>query len=152
MFFEAYDRGRLVKLAAERRWVVAAPASSGFGVGPTEDAVRVASAARPVDARRIVLVGHSMGAAVVLQAATAAPERYAAVAAISASGAPRRKFSAPLFFAYGEEDPLVRARSAAAASRPAVTVVAYPDVEHVMIMHSCLDDLFRFVDESFARR
>lgn len=153
MFFEAYDRGRLVRLAAERRYIVAAPLSSGVGPSSVERAVKLASAVRNVDPRRIALVGHSMGSGVVLAAGQKTPEAYATIAAISGNGRPPKALAdVPLFLAGGAADPLARASKPSTESRPKHRTVVYPDVEHVMIMNACLDDVFRFVADAFAAR
>lgn len=123
-----------------------------------DQALRLAGRLHAVDETRVFLIGHSLGAGQVMARATAAPARYAAIAPISGGflgGLASSLKDLPTFSARGAEDLLGGARRGATSrpeSRSDMHVDrVYPDVEHIMIMHECLDDVMKFFDRVAAR-
>ncbi len=158
LFFDGYGDGAIVGLCQTRGWYLCAP-RLGFGVPDLPDLIDALTARYPIDRTRVVMVGHSMGAAAAIGAAGAAPGRYAAVAALGGGGAARpgaELGSLPFFVAAGERDfglPGARAlaRRLEAASAPA-TFREYPGVEHLAIVQMALPDVFVFFDRCLAGR
>ncbi len=158
MFFEAYDRGHVARSSRERGWMLAAPRGPvSMSTRHIDEALRLAARLHAVDRRRVFLIGHSLGAGQVAAAAALAPQRFAAVALVSGgllTGVSPGPKDLPTFVGIGADDPLFGARRTAASrpesypgSQPALRVDrVYPNVEHVMIMHECLDDVMEFFD------
>ena len=85
MFFESYGHGAIVDRCRERGWLLVAPKSTAFGGSPALEIVDELARIYPVDLKRVMLVGHSMGAGQAVAAASKMPE---------ARPAPQRKSTA----------------------------------------------------------
>jgi predicted esterase len=150
MFFDAHGRGLVADLAAARGWLVVAPRN-----GLSDDLVDAVDALYPVDRRRVFLIGHSQGAARLVAAVGADPERYAAVAPLSGGGRFKetdKLREVPFFVATGSEDfTAVASRGLAASLEKAgvkkVTFKEYPGLEHLTVVQLALPDVFAFFDE-----
>jgi pimeloyl-ACP methyl ester carboxylesterase len=110
-FFEGYGAGELRDLAEERGFIVAAPEQgAGFGDGKRFDAL-LESLSRDfvIDANRVYVIGHSMGASAAAQLATSRKTRVAAVACFAGKGDAASADIAPTLVVVGENDPLCNA-------------------------------------------
>ncbi len=155
MFFETYGAGRLVKLGAERGWLVVAPRQGLLGLSmDCPQMLDVLAEHFPVDRQRVFLVGHSMGAAQVVSQVS----RHAAViSAAVALGGGRGVVNAvelrsvPWFVAAGERDFGRRGAQSLWHSLEAVEAdvrwLEVPQVEHMVVVQAAMDDVFRFLDE-----
>jgi pimeloyl-ACP methyl ester carboxylesterase len=150
LFFDVYGDGAIVTECARRGWLLAAPRG---GLTSTDLPALVDALAQhwPIDPKHIFLVGHSMGAAQAIAAATRTPERFAAVAALGGGGAFRRTpdTAPPQFFVgVGSEDfALAGARNLHRTLEQAavpVTFREYPTVEHLAIVQVALPEVFAF--------
>jgi predicted esterase len=157
LFFDGYGDGAITRHCRERGWYLAAPRLGMLGGGGDLAPLVDALASRfPIDPQRVVVVGHSMGAAAAMAATIRAPERYRAVAALGGGGSvPRKGAKAPPFFVG------VGARDFALAGAQrlhrglqdggfAATLREYPDVEHLAIVQIALPDVFAFFDATLA--
>lgn len=157
LFFDGYGDGAIVALCQQRGWFLVAPRSEAFGAGDLPGLLDALASRWPIDPRRVLLIGHSMGAAQAVAAAARNPERFAAVAALGGGGRPGRGpgiDKLPWWVAAGERDfgrpqasALHRALLAAGA-RSAYR--EYPGVEHLTIVQFALPDAFGFFDASLA--
>ncbi|MFT7534617.1 MAG: pimeloyl-ACP methyl ester carboxylesterase [Hyphomicrobiaceae bacterium] len=157
LFFDGYGDGRVVDLSAERTWLVVAPRLT---LGSLDCAALVDALAQrfPIDTKRVLMVGHSMGAMQAIANAVRAPERYQAVAALGGGGQVRRSEGLKklrFFVGVGTKDfaraganGLHRALEAAGASSD---FREYAEVEHLAIVQLALADVFRFFDKVLAR-
>ena len=152
LFFDGYGDGEVVRQAAARGWLVAAPRC---GIGQLDGAALAdALAARfPIAKDRVLLVGHSMGAMQVIGNASGTPARWAAVAALGGGGSVRASDALaklPFFVGVGSRDfALGQARGLDRALRKAgatSTLREYPGVEHLAIVQLALPDVFAFFD------
>jgi predicted peptidase len=160
MFFESYGHGAIVERCRERGWLLVAPRSSAFVGAPVSEVVEALAQLYPVDLKRVMLVGHSMGAGQAVAAASRDPRAYAAVAALGGGGSfrpwPTLK-PLPFFVGIGSEDFSLRAAKDLAenlkkADVATVTYREYPTIEHLMIVQVALPDVFRFFDENARAR
>lgn len=158
MFFETYGAGRAVQLAVDRGWIVVAPRQGFTGLSlNVDEMLQSLEKFVPVDRSRVMLIGHSMGAAQVMNQATINPALPIACVAL---GGGRRMPSADSvreikwFVAAGEQDfGRTGARQLHASLTQAgagATYRDYADVEHLVIVQAALDDVFRFLDEVVA--
>ncbi len=154
MFFETYGHGAIVDRCKERGWMLVAPRSGFFGSAPIDELVDELAKIYPIDPKRVMLVGHSMGAAQAIGAAQTAPRKYAAVAALGGGGSVRAVpglAAVPFFVGVGTDD-FARdgARRLAESLRRAkvanVQFREYEHVEHLAIVQISLGDVFRFFD------
>lgn len=156
-FFEAYGAGRAVKECEARGWVLVAPEGGlGFGSAPPVAEILAKLAERyPLDAGRVFLVGHSMGAGQAL--GLAATGKYAAVAALGGGGRvgkPAAFAELPTFVGVGDRDSLAvtgaRAlnKALAAAGAKRLTYKEYEGVEHLVIVREALPDAFAVFDDA----
>ncbi len=156
LFFDGYGRGAIVELCRSRGWLLVSPRTSGFGLLPVSDLVAAVSQLYPVDARRVMIMGHSMGAMQATAAAQARPEAFAAVAALGGGGVAKSSEALkrlPYFVAAGSEDfALSGARrlekNLRAAGSERLAYREYPDVEHLLIVQEALPDVFQFFDQA----
>jgi predicted esterase len=155
MFFETYGAGRLIELATKRGWVVVAPRQGLLGLNLSCRAMLdVLSQYYDVDTKQVYFVGHSMGAAQVMQQVAIDPDLPAAAVAIGGGGrlADAEKYREfPWMVAAGEFDFGRGGARALSESLKKASVDAryteYPDVEHMVIVQAALDDVFKFLDE-----
>ncbi|TVP74883.1 MAG: hypothetical protein EA352_09625, partial [Gemmatimonadales bacterium] len=113
MFFGAYGAGRLPELGREAGWIVVAPSTEAVAreSGALAALLDHLAESHPLDRDRLVLVGHSMGAAAAWREARATPGTWAGVACLAgicaapADGSPTPV--AHLHVAAGTRDPLV---------------------------------------------
>ena len=154
MFFQTYGAGRLVDLGKERGWLVVSPRQTMTGLGLDVPQMLEALAEHlPVDPQRVMLIGHSMGAAQAMSQVSKHPESVSMVAALGGGGAvrdtePLRKI--PFYVAAGERDfgkPRAKALSQQLQRIGAsVEYGEFTDVEHMVIVQAALDDVFAFFD------
>ncbi len=159
MFFEGYGNGHIVKLCKERGWLLVSPrAGLGFGLGgapPVGDIIDVLATRYPIDAKRVFIVGHSMGASMAINAVQQWPGKFAAVACLGGGGSVRKAEAfaeLPVFVGVGDKDfALKTAKGLQTALEKAkaknVTFKEYPDVEHLVIVREALGDVFDLFDK-----
>jgi predicted esterase len=154
LFFEGYGRGLAVRLALERGWVAVAPKAPLFGGVDVPALVDALADRYRIDRERVMLVGHSMGAAQALAAARAEPGRYRALAAIGGgrpSDSDASLASLPVLVATGTEDFARSGAEALAASleraEAPVTYDLRQGIEHLTIVQECLPEVFAFLDD-----
>lgn len=155
MFFESYGHGAIVDRCRERGWLLVAPRSTAFGTLPVAEIVDELARLYPIDQKRVMLVGHSMGAGQAVALASSEPARYAAVAALGGGGSVKSGpglRDLPFFVGIGSEDFALKASTdlAATLQRAGVATVVlreYPNIEHLAIVQVALPDVFRFFDE-----
>ena len=157
MFFETYGAGRVIREAEKRGWLVVSPGYGPLGlsldIGDMLDALQLMF---PIDRNRVMLLGHSMGAAQVVQQVQDHPT--IALGAVALGGG--RKFSIPngkvepktsWFVAAGQKDfGLTGARqlhqSLLSLKLPSI-FLEYPDVEHLVVVQAAIEDSFLFLDD-----
>lgn len=155
MFFQTYGAGRLVELGRDRQWIVVSPRQTMTGLGlDAQQIVEALSEYLPVDPERVMLVGHSMGAAQAMTQVSEHPESIRMVAALGGGGGVRdtealRKV--PFYVAAGDRD--FGKKGAKSLGKQLqrigcqVEYREYPDVEHMVIVQAALDDVFAFFDQ-----
>jgi predicted peptidase len=159
MFFDTYGAGAVVKLCAERGWLLVAPRLALIGAPPLDAIVDALAERYPVDRSRLLVVGHSLGAAAGLNAVSSAPTKYRAFASLgSGQGAKDASTLAqlPIFVGIGESDFGRRGAeslhaSLVAAGSTKATLTIYPKCEHLMVVADALPDVFRFFDEALTK-
>ena len=111
LFFEGYGAGHIVKLCEKRGWLLVAPGSGlGFGLTPAPpfgEIIDELAKRYPVDAKRIYIVGHSMGASMAVDAIQKYPGKFAAAACLGGAGTIRKAEAfdgLPLFVGVGDKD------------------------------------------------
>lgn len=159
MFFESYGAGHIVKLCKERGWLLVSPrAGLGFGLTPAPPVGNIVDelAKRyPVDAKRVFILGHSMGSSMAFDAVQKYPGKFAAVACLGGGGKVRQPevfAELPVFIGVGDQDfALKTAKGLNTALETAkakkVTYKEYPDVEHLVIVREALGDVFDLFDK-----
>ncbi|MFM8285550.1 MAG: alpha/beta fold hydrolase, partial [Planctomycetaceae bacterium] len=159
MFFDAYGAGKIVRLCEARGWLLVTPGSSPLGGGlELPEVVAALKAHYGVDAGRVAVVGHSMGAMQGLQLAGRNPQALKSLA-ILGGGRPVRSPAGlrevDLFAAAGAEDfGRGGVRQVIAQWRGAGLQVEerdYPQVEHLGVVQVALDEVFAQFEKSFAR-
>src|SRR5262249_14666700 len=108
LFFDGYGRGGIVRLCAERGWLLLAPRTEGLAFNfPAAALVDEVNRLYPVDRKQVFVVGHSMGAMQAVRAAQDVPNLFAGVAALGGGGAvkmsPALK-AVPFFIGVGTRD------------------------------------------------
>lgn len=160
MFFETCGAGRAVSLGLDRGWLVVAPRQSLLGPAlDVEQMLAELGQFFPVDRRRVMLVGHSMGAQQVTRQASRRPELAAAAVALGGGGSAPSGDAArkiPWFIGAGQFD-FGKSGAQALARRlkesgAAAEYREYEGVEHMVIVQAALDDVFRFLDASLISR
>jgi pimeloyl-ACP methyl ester carboxylesterase len=159
LFFDAYGVGAIKRYCAERGWMLVAPRSNGMGGGQTEQLVDELARVYPIDRKKVLVVGHSMGAMQAVGMASRSPERYAAVAALGGGGmvqATPALSAVPFYVGVGTDDfALAGARGLhEALKRADVRSVSYHEfeaVEHLAIVQAALPEVFAFFDKVLGR-
>lgn len=155
LWFEGYGAGRIVKECKDRGWILVAPRCElGFLGGPPPVLPILDKLAEryPLDPKRIFLVGHSMGAAQVVDLVQKHPGKFAGVAVLGGGGRmkkPEAFEGLPTFVGVGEGDfAKPAARSLAAALPKATTELrVYPDCEHLLVVRLALPAAFATFDK-----
>lgn len=153
MFFDSYGAGAIVALCQARGWYLVAPRSELLGSYDAPQLIDALAARWPIDASRVLLVGHSMGAGQAASASSRAPERFTAVALLGGGGGIGKGLGLagrPFFVGAGERD---FGRGGALTLHKALVKAGadaswreYPDVEHLAIVQFALPDVFAFFD------
>lgn len=145
MFMDGYGAGCIRRIADELGLIVASPATMQINPANFDALVEALSADYAIDARRVYVLGHSMGAGVAAALARGRAERIAAVCVLAGgggfNGAPK---IAPTLVIAGEIDPLgsaarIRAgcEAAAAAGLP-VEFRELRDQGHTLLVGAAL--------------
>jgi predicted esterase len=157
LFFDSYGDGEALRQCEQRGWYLCAP-RAGLGVPDLPALVDALAQRYPIDVRRVLLVGHSMGAAMAVGAASAAPERFAAVAALGGGGDVRDSDAlrrVPFFVATGSRDFLragaLRLHERLQQPETRIEWREYAGVEHWSIVQIALPDVFTWFDAALAR-
>jgi predicted esterase len=153
MFLDGYGNGKIMRLAAERGWILVAPRmQAGIGLASfTMQMVELLGA----DPDRVFFLGHSMGAAAIQSAAASLQSEIAPKGVLLLGGgratSSQRNLMAlgemPVFLAPGERD---FARSGAEALRdqlvrgehPRLEYWLVPNSEHLTVVQAALDRCF----------
>lgn len=108
MFLEGYGAGAIVELAESHGFVLASPLTTMFAFGGMlEPLLAELEVMAPIDRGRVMLLGHSMGAAAALRIAQTQRDRIAAVALLAGAGAiDLRRPLPPTLVVVAELDPL----------------------------------------------
>jgi pimeloyl-ACP methyl ester carboxylesterase len=151
---ESYGAGRLIEECRQRGWSVVSPRQTLGGLGM--DLAQMLDELRlhlDFDPKRVLLLGHSMGAAQAISQVSKFPDRVRAVAAIGGGGSPTKSEEltrVPFFVAAGEKDfGLPRARSLASTLQGVganAEFLEVKDVEHMVIVQATLPHVMTFFD------
>ena len=160
MFFETYGAGRVVAEGLNRGWLVVAPRQGLFGL--PLDIAEMLDGLEPsfhIDRTKIMLLGHSMGAAQVVRQTSLHPE--IPLAAVALGGGNRIADATKLkpiiwFVGAGSEDfgkgGAKQLQKSLASAGVTSTYLEYPNVEHMVIVQAAIDDVFRFLDETLREK
>lgn len=159
MFFDAYGHGEVVRQCEKRGWLLVAPRANFIGSAPIAAIVDELAKRYPVDAKRVFLVGHSMGAGQAVALAQQSPERWCGVAALGGAGRVSKVDAfrqVPAFVGCGTEDFALggtRAMSKALTSAGVERCICkeYPDIEHILIVQVALPEVFRWYESLPSR-
>jgi predicted esterase len=159
LFFEGYGAGQIVKLCEKRGWLLVAPrAGLGFGLGgavPVGEIIDKLAERYPIDLKNLFIVGHSMGAAMTVDAVQKYPGKFAAAAMLGGGGRVRKPelfAELPVFVGVGDQDFALRNAKALKtaltdAKAKKLTFQIYPDVEHLLIVREALGDVLDLFDK-----
>ncbi len=159
MFFETYGAGRTIREAVNRGWLVVSPGQGLLGLAlDVPDLLNALEPWFPIDRSRVMLLGHSMGAAQVIRQMQRHPETAIAAVALGGGGrfSARQQPTAAWFVAAGEQD---FGRSGARQLHQSLlnaglssTWREYPNVEHLAIVQAAIPAVFQFLDDTLAKR
>jgi predicted esterase len=150
MFFGGYGAGVIRELADRHGVAVITPAAP-LGADVLFALVDAASREHGLDAGRVALVGHSMGAGIVAQATGSRPERVRAVACLAGSCAAAAGSSVPVMVVAGALDPLFRVNvleDQASALRTSGRTVEFRRLEtegHTLVVGHVLQDVMQWM-------
>ncbi len=159
MFFEAYGNGKLVELAKERGWIVVSPYHALIVPPDVQGMVAMLSEVLPIDASRVVVVGHSMGSVAGLGATERSPDAVAALVAMGGGRLPKDAAGlagVPVHVAVGEHDFGRRGGEALHAALEASERAAELELhvvagaEHLMVVQDGLERAFEFLDQALS--
>lgn len=158
LFFEGYGDGITKKMCVERGWLMVAPRAALFGGANVPAIIDELAKRYPIDRERVLVVGHSMGAAQSIALAQRFPKTFRAVAALGGGGTIRDKAAVkgrPFFVGVGTQDFALRgAKALVQALREAganpVEFKEYPSIEHMLIVREAIPEVFRFFEKCIA--
>ena len=158
LFFEGYGAGQIVKECETRGWFLVAT-RSGLGFAnapPVPEVLEQLSKRYPLDAKRVFVVGHSMGAGQTISLVQKHPKLFAGAAALG-GGMVVRDASAfaqlPVFVGIGDKDLISSGaknlyKSLTAGGAKNVAYKEYAGVEHMVIVREALPDVFAMFDRA----
>lgn len=160
LFFDSYGNGKIVGLSEQRGWFLVAPRNFGFNADKLNEFIESLAKIYKIDRTKIFLIGHSMGSIQSLGLATLKPKTFAAVALISAGGAPKvseEMKSLPFFIGTGTADFSLRGsqnlhKVLTESGVKRVDYKVYDDIEHLTAVQFSLNDAFKFFDEFSTKR
>lgn len=157
MFFDTYGDGEIVRQCQQRGFYLCAP-RGGFGVPDLPALIDALAERYPFARHRVLLVGHSMGAAMAVAAASEHPERFAAVAALAGGGRVTGSDALkqlPFIVATGSRDFLRSAADKLRADLVRLQVPCqwreYAGAEHLSVVQFALPDVFLAFDRALQR-
>lgn len=155
LFFDGYGVGEAVRQCQSRGWILVSPR-----LAPGSKTLEKLAEILPMDASRVVVVGHSMGAAQASALASAQPAKFKAAAYLGGGGRVGKgaEFATlPAFvgvgnldFALGSAKSLHQALVKAGVKK--AVFKEYPSVDHLAIVQLALPDAFAFFDEALLTR
>lgn len=158
LFFEGYGAGHVVKECERRGWFLVATRSGlGFSTAPPVPEILADLSKRyPLDAKRVFVVGHSMGAGQTIGLVQKHPKFFAGAAALGGGGGVRdaSAFAAlPVFVGVGDKDFALGGakalhKSLVAGGAKAAAYKEYAGVEHMVIVREALPDVFAVFDRA----
>ncbi|MCA8942255.1 MAG: alpha/beta fold hydrolase, partial [Planctomycetes bacterium] len=157
LFFDG-EGGLVPQACASRGWLLVAPRSTPVGTPDLPTLLDAIATRYAFDAKRVYLIGHSMGAMQAIANARRAPTRFAAVAALGGggrieagdaiSGVAFQVTVGSLDFARGPARALALALERNEAD---VEFVEVPDVGHVLVLQDALPRVFAWLDAPSKR-
>jgi len=158
LFCDGYGDGAIVKLCAQRGFILCAPRVAGFGGSDLPALIETLATRYPIDRKHVFIIGHSMGAMATIEAVMQTPACFAAAAAISGGGVVKKSAALaklPFFVAAGSADFGKGASEKLHQKLQAAGINSswheYPDVEHLSIVQIALPDVFTFFDQQLQR-
>lgn len=161
MFFETYGAGRVVDEAAQRGWIVISPRQGLFGLSlDINEMLDALEAFVPLDRKRIMLLGHSMGASQVIKQVRKNPALPAAAIALGGGGRmpssdAKRSQQVAWYVGAGDQDFGIAAakqlHQSLKTSKIENRFKIYANVEHLVVVQAAIDDAFEFLDEVLAK-
>jgi poly(3-hydroxybutyrate) depolymerase len=145
LFFEGYGLGLVTRLADELGFLVAAPHTVRFSTRPEVLDLLLETLSREyaVDPRRVLLLGHSLGALAAGTAARARSGRVAALCLIAGRVLGPEAGLPPTLLVLGGLDPLFPAGRTSPQS--AFEVRRYPRFGHTLVVGHALPDAVRWL-------
>jgi predicted esterase len=161
MFFETYGAGRVIDEAAKRGWIVISPRQGLFGLSlDIPEMLNALDAFVPFDCKRIMLLGHSMGASQALKQVRKHPTLPIAAVALGGGGRmpnsdAKRSQHVAWYIGAGDQDFGLAAakqlKQSLEASEVSNRFKVYENVEHLVVVQAAIDDAFQFLDEAVGR-
>jgi predicted esterase len=156
MFFETYGAGRAVREATSRGWLVVAPGQGILGLAlDVPDLLNALEPWFPIDRSKVMLLGHSMGAAQVIRQVQKYPTLPVAAVALGGGSRFPKTQSNPTskwFVAAGSDDfgknGARQLHSSLITANLPSTWREYPNIEHLAIVQAAIPDVFQFLDQS----
>jgi predicted esterase len=138
MFPMSYGRGIAMRLASEAGLLFVSPSTTAFMKSPEQfdSLLAVLRADYQIDASRIYVMGHSMGAGAAARLAQQRPQQLAAVACLAGGAAVNVPGAPPMLFIGASLDPIIPARTvqAAASGTPTGRYEERPNEGHTLMV------------------
>jgi len=161
MFFETYGAGRVIAEAANRGWIVISPRQALFGLSlDISEMLDALEAFVPLDRKRIMLLGHSMGASQVVKQVRKHPTLPVAAIALGGGGRmptsdAKRSRQISWYIGAGDQDfglsVAQQLNRSLTGSEIPVRFKVYADVEHLVVVQAAIDDAFKFLDDALDK-
>lgn len=138
MFADAYGRGVAARLARENDLLFVSPATTPFMTNAAQFDSLLAVLGREyrIDAKRVYVMGHSMGAGAAARLAQERPQAITAVACLAGGSAVTAAGAPPVLFIGAQLDPVIPAVrvKAAATATPTGTYEERPNEGHTLMV------------------
>ena len=140
MFADAYGRGVAAQLAREYGLLFVSPATTPFMTSAVQFDSLMAVLGREyaIDAKRVYVMGHSMGAGAAARLAQERPQAISAVACLAGGAAVTVAGAPPVLFIGAQLDPIIPAArvKAAAAATPTGAYEERPNEGHTLMVRA----------------